>query len=82
MGRRARAGTDKRVQYLSPRKVALVDSAVREKADDRTAYIFLPGGLGTMDGKSLRGRCADGHERPEADPFPPPYPQNSSNCSR
>ena len=42
------------MQYLSPRKVALVDSAVREKADDRTAYIFLPGGLGTMDGKSAR----------------------------
>ena len=36
-------------KYLSPRKVALVDSAVRETAEDRTAYIFLPGGLGTMD---------------------------------
>ena len=47
-----------------------MDSAVREKADDRTAYIFLPGGLGTMDGKSLRARCTDGHERPEADPLP------------
>ena len=56
-----------------------MDSAVREKADDRTAYIFLPGGLGTMDGKSLRACCADGHER---DPKLTPYPQNSSNCSR
>ena len=42
-------GTAAFCKYLSPRKVALVDSAVREKADDRTAYIFLPGGLGTMD---------------------------------
>ena len=35
--------------YLSPRKVALVDSGVRQAPEDRTAYIFLPGGLGTMD---------------------------------
>ena len=34
---------------MSPRKVALVDSGVRQAPEDRTAYIFLPGGLGTMD---------------------------------
>ena len=36
-------------KFLSPRKVALVDAGVRKKAEDRTAYVFLPGGLGTMD---------------------------------
>ena len=36
-------------RFLSSRKVALVDSGVRSKESDRTAYIFLPGGLGTMD---------------------------------
>jgi|ERR1712091_52180 len=36
-------------KYLSPRKVALVDAGVRQAPEDRTAYIFLPGGLGTMD---------------------------------
>ena len=36
-------------KFLSPRKVALVDAGVRKSADDRTAYVFLPGGLGTMD---------------------------------
>mmetsp|Transcript_23696 Transcript_23696/g.38053 ORF Transcript_23696/g.38053 Transcript_23696/m.38053 type:complete len:305 (-) Transcript_23696:38-952(-) len=36
-------------KFLSPRKVALVDAGVRKKEGDRTAYVFLPGGLGTMD---------------------------------
>jgi predicted Rossmann-fold nucleotide-binding protein len=36
-------------KFLSPRKVALVDAGVRKSANDRTAYVFLPGGLGTMD---------------------------------
>ncbi|KAL4854982.1 ADP-dependent ribose-1-phosphate kinase [Chlorella vulgaris] len=36
-------------RYLSSRKVALVDSGVRMKESDHTAYLFLPGGLGTMD---------------------------------
>lgn len=36
-------------RFLSSRKVALVDSGVRMKEGDRTAFIFLPGGLGTMD---------------------------------
>ena len=36
-------------RFLSSRKVALVDSGVRMKETDRTAFIFLPGGLGTMD---------------------------------
>lgn len=36
-------------KFLSPRKVALVDAGVRKKEADRTAYVFLPGGLGTMD---------------------------------
>lgn len=30
-------------------QVALVDAGVRAAESDRTAYIFLPGGLGTMD---------------------------------
>eukprot|EP00887_Chlorella_sp_A99_P006297 scaffold3.g6297.t1 len=36
-------------RFLSSRKVALVDSGVRAQEADRTAYIFLPGGLGTLD---------------------------------
>jgi len=36
-------------RFLSSRKVALVDSGVRMKETDKTAFIFLPGGLGTMD---------------------------------
>lgn len=36
-------------KFLSARKVALVDAGVREKEEDRTAYIYLPGGVGTMD---------------------------------
>lgn len=36
-------------RFLSSRKVALVDSGVRMRETDRTAYIFLPGGLGTCD---------------------------------
>ncbi|CAL8468805.1 g8346 [Coccomyxa elongata] len=36
-------------RFLSSRKVALVDAGVRASESDRTAYIFLPGGLGTMD---------------------------------
>ena len=30
-------------------QVALVDAGVRASEADRSAYIFLPGGLGTMD---------------------------------
>ena len=30
-------------------QVALVDAGVRASESDRTAYVFLPGGLGTMD---------------------------------
>ena len=43
--------SDKEVycRYLAPRKVALTDAGVRKTKKDRTAYIFLPGGLGTMD---------------------------------
>ena len=36
-------------RFLSSRKVALVDSGVRSTDSGYTAYIFLPGGLGTMD---------------------------------
>lgn len=36
-------------RFLSSRKVALVDSAMRNSEEDRTALVFLPGGLGTMD---------------------------------
>ena len=30
-------------------QVALVDAGVRASEKDRSAYIFLPGGLGTLD---------------------------------
>lgn len=30
-------------------QVALVDCGVRASDEDRGAYVFLPGGLGTMD---------------------------------
>ena len=36
-------------RYLAPRKVALTDAGVRKTKEDKTAYIFLPGGLGSMD---------------------------------
>lgn len=36
-------------RFLSSRKVALTDCGVRMKEEDRTAFIFLPGGLGTLD---------------------------------
>lgn len=36
-------------RFMSSRKVALTDAGVRMKEGDRTAFIFLPGGLGTMD---------------------------------
>ena len=36
-------------KFLSARKVALVDAGVRQRVEDRTAYIYLPGGVGTMD---------------------------------
>ncbi|CAK0780061.1 hypothetical protein CVIRNUC_004926 [Coccomyxa viridis] len=36
-------------RFLSSRKVALVDAGVRATEKDRSAYIFLPGGLGTLD---------------------------------
>ena len=36
-------------KFLSARKVALVDAGVRQRAEDKTAFIYLPGGVGTMD---------------------------------
>lgn len=36
-------------RFLSSRKVALTDAGVRNQESDRTAFVFLPGGLGTMD---------------------------------
>jgi uncharacterized protein (TIGR00730 family) len=35
--------------YFGPRKIGLADAAMREKEDDRTAIIVLPGGFGTLD---------------------------------
>lgn len=35
-------------QYLAPRKVGLTDAGVRKEEHERTAYIFLPGGLGAL----------------------------------
>ncbi|KAG1666317.1 hypothetical protein FOA52_004799 [Chlamydomonas sp. UWO 241] len=36
-------------KHMPTRKAALADAGVRHTADQRTAFIFLPGGLGTMD---------------------------------
>ncbi len=36
-------------KYFAPRKVALVDSTMRDEQSDKTAVICLPGGFGTMD---------------------------------
>jgi predicted Rossmann-fold nucleotide-binding protein len=36
-------------RFLSSRKVALVDSGVRMREADRTAFVFLPGGMGSLD---------------------------------
>ncbi len=36
-------------KYFGPRKVGLADAAMREKEEDRTAIIVLPGGFGTID---------------------------------
>jgi predicted Rossmann-fold nucleotide-binding protein len=36
-------------RYFGPRKVGLVDAAMRETEEDRTAIIVLPGGFGTID---------------------------------
>ena len=48
-------------RFLSSRKVALVDAGVRMKESDRTAFIFLPGGLGTMDELfEVRARVGEG----------------------
>ncbi|KXZ55185.1 hypothetical protein GPECTOR_3g330 [Gonium pectorale] len=35
--------------YMPTRKVALTDAGARQSPEQRTAYLFLPGGLGTMD---------------------------------
>lgn len=36
-------------KFFAPRKVGLVDAAMRHKEEDRTAFIFTPGGFGTLD---------------------------------
>ena len=43
--------SDKEVycRYLAPEESCVNDAGVRKTKKDRTAYIFLPGGLGTMD---------------------------------
>ncbi|MBI3336900.1 LOG family protein [Candidatus Peregrinibacteria bacterium] len=35
--------------YFGPRKIGLVDAGVRMTKEDKSAYIFLPGGYGTLD---------------------------------
>lgn len=44
-----RAGEVVECQYFGPRKIGLVDAAMRDTEEDRTAAIFFPGGFGTMD---------------------------------
>lgn len=36
-------------QYFGPRKIGLADAAMRNRKEDRTAIITLPGGFGTLD---------------------------------
>ena len=36
-------------KFFGPRKIGLVDAAMRETEQDRTAVIALPGGFGTLD---------------------------------
>ncbi|HCI04022.1 TPA: hypothetical protein DE059_03785 [Candidatus Peribacteria bacterium] len=36
-------------QYFLARKVGLVDAGVRHNQENRTAFVFFPGGFGTMD---------------------------------
>ncbi|KAG2444920.1 hypothetical protein HXX76_001656 [Chlamydomonas incerta] len=43
------AGSAFTCKYMPARKVALTDAGVRLVPQHRTAYVFLPGGLGTMD---------------------------------
>ncbi|KAG2448520.1 hypothetical protein HYH02_006411 [Chlamydomonas schloesseri] len=43
------AGSAFTCKYMPTRKVALTDAGVRQVPEQRTAYVFLPGGLGTMD---------------------------------
>jgi len=36
-------------EYFGPRKIGLVDAAMRKTEEDRTAIIVTPGGIGTLD---------------------------------
>jgi len=36
-------------KYFGPRKIGLVDAAMRHSEDDRTAVLVTPGGFGTLD---------------------------------
>lgn len=36
-------------KYFGPRKIGLVDAAMRQSEDDKTAIIVTPGGFGTLD---------------------------------
>ncbi len=36
-------------KYFAPRKVGLVEAGMAERANDRRAFVFLPGGFGTLD---------------------------------
>ena len=36
-------------QFMASRKIGLTDAGMRVKASDRTAFIALPGGIGTLD---------------------------------
>ncbi len=35
--------------FFGPRKVLLVDAGMRQREEDRTAFVFFPGGFGTLD---------------------------------
>ncbi|KAG2496091.1 hypothetical protein HYH03_005694 [Edaphochlamys debaryana] len=43
------AGSAFTCKYMPTRKVALTDAGARTYLEQRTGYLFLPGGLGTMD---------------------------------
>lgn len=42
-------GTSVVCKHMPTRKAALTDAGVRRQEQQRTAYVFVPGGLGTMD---------------------------------
>lgn len=70
------------VEFFSARKHGLVDAGVRARVSDRTAYICLPGGLGTLD-EFFEVVCLSQLQRLQkgsAHPTPPALLVNYNGC--